>query len=136
MDENLHKKLTINIMNDICIINNLKHKPCFNIINIWNGNPNRYPYLLAQRVGQGMKDLSLSICHVDCLSMTFSIAPQEQTASDHPEGMVKGTKDEMNVKYVAELCDLDMSTDLMDFGVGQDEHVSEQMGGYPAEIDG
>lgn len=35
---------------------------------------------------------------------------------------------------VVELWVLDMRTDLMDFGVGQNARVSEQIGGYPAEI--
>lgn len=42
----------------------------------------------------------------------------------------------MYVEGVAELCDLCMKTDLMDFGVGQDVYVSEHMGRYPADTDG
>lgn len=42
----------------------------------------------------------------------------------------------MNVEDAAELQDLNMSIDLVDFGVGQDVRASEQMGDYPAEIDG
>lgn len=118
------------------MIKSLKDRRSLNIANIWNGNANRFTYLLAQRVDQGMKDSSLSIHHVDCLSMTVSIAHQQQIASGHLEGMAKEMGDGMNVEDVAELSDLDMSTDLMDFGVGQDVHVSEEMGGYPVDIDG
>lgn len=118
------------------MIKSLKDRLYLNIVNIWNGKANRLTYLLAQRVDQGMKDSSLSIHHVDCLSMTFSIAHQQQIASGHLEGMAKERRDGMNVEDVAELCDLDMSTDLKDFGVGQEVHVSEKMGGYPVDIDG
>ncbi|MCI10763.1 hypothetical protein A2U01_0031858 [Trifolium medium] len=83
-----------------------------------------------------MKDLSLSIHHfdVDYLWMPFSIAHQQRIASDHQEEMVKERENGMHVEGVAELCDFDMSTDLMDFGVGQDVYVSEHMGRYPADI--
>ena len=49
--------------------------------------------------------------------------------------MAKGKVDGMNVEDVAEQ-GLDTSTDLTDFGVGQDAQVSEQMAGYSVEIDG
>lgn len=85
-----------------------------------------------------MKDLSLYIHHfdVDCLSMTFSIAHQQRIASSHLEEMVMEKEDEMHVEGVAELCDLDMRTDLIDFGLVQDVHVSEHMKCYPADIAG
>ena len=85
-----------------------------------------------------MKDLPLSTNHfdVDCLSMTVSIAHQQQIASSHLEEMVKEREDGMHVEGFAELCGLNMSIDLMDFGVGQDVYVSKHMGCYPADIDG
>jgi hypothetical protein len=121
------------------VINSFKRQTLiyFDIINIWNGKENRLTYLLAQREDQ-MKDLSLSIHHfdVDYLWMPFSIAHQQRIASDHQEEMVKERENGMHVDGVAELCDFDMSTDLMDFGVGQDVYVSEHMGRYPADIAG
>lgn len=43
-------------------------------------------------------------------------------------------EDGKNVEDAAELKDLDMNTGQMDFGVGQDACVLEQMQGYPAEM--
>lgn len=68
--------------------------------------------------------------------MALSIAHQQQIVSDHLEGMVKERGDGMNEEDVAELWDLNMSMDLVDFAVEQDEHASEQMGDCSAEIDG
>ena len=78
-----------------------------------------------------MKDFDLSI---DPHLMTSSIARWQQIASGHLEVMAMRRKDAKNVEDAAELQDLDMNIDWMDFEAGQDACVLEKMVGQPTEV--